>query len=77
MSGPTIWSVIDSDNFECGGIHSLHWSLEGAVQESLDLVAKEDLVCLAATGKRMALIGPREWAWTHRTICVEVAKVRP
>lgn len=72
-----VWSVIDSDNYECGGIVSLHWSKEGAAEHARDLVAKEDEVCLAKTGERMKLTGPMTWHWNHRTIQVKQAEVRP
>lgn len=72
-----VWSVVDSDNFECGGIHSLHWSRAGAVEEARKLVGEEDEICMKETGERMKLVGRTTWEWTHRTICVEIAKVLP
>jgi hypothetical protein len=75
--GPQVWVVIDSDNFECGGIVSLHWSKEGAAQYAREIVSHEDVICLQETGSRMKLIGPMEWNWTHRTVKIEQAVVRP
>lgn len=77
QAGPVVWSVLDSDNYECGGISSLHWSKEGAMTRAHELVEKEDKIALASTGKRMQLTGPMKWTWEHRTIEVEQAEVRP
>jgi hypothetical protein len=77
MSGPEIWAVYDHDNYECGGISSLHWSKEGAAARARELVEQEDKFMLRRTGKRMQLVGPLEWTWQHRTIEVRLAEVLP
>lgn len=76
-NAPAVWSVIDSDNYECGGISSLHWSKEGALQRAHELVKQEDETVLRNTGERMKLTGPMKWAWRHRTIEVAQAEVLP
>lgn len=81
-----IWAVYDADNFECGGIDSLYWSYEGALEGAKKLVADENAT-LARFAERndevehypkeMEQQGPDKWRWTHRTINVQRVEVRP
>lgn len=77
MSGPEVWSVIDSDNYECGGIVSLHWSKEGALTEAHRLVSLEDDLLKKQRQKPMKLSGIAEWTSRHRTISVQIAEIQP
>ena len=78
-----IWTVNDSDNCECGGIVSLHYSAEGAIEYAKQLVKRENEALASRKThdedypKEMTYRGNNEWYWTHRTISVEEAKVKP
>jgi len=79
-----IWAVYDADNFECGGIHSLHWSYEGALSVAKELVSKENQYLAASRGdevprypKQMEQQSADRWYWKHRTIEVKRAEVKP
>lgn len=80
--GATVWAVYDADNFECGGISSLHWSYEGAQAAAKVLVAKENTYLashdeIERYPKEMEQLSPDKWYWRHRTIEVAQVKVNP
>jgi hypothetical protein len=73
---PKVWSVIDSDNYECSGITSLHWSYEGALEVALKIVAHENIL-LERGRKPMEMISKDKWYWQHRTVEIEEATINP